>query len=56
MAKKTTNELIDIIAATIADFEFSDYGMDDVEHRIDTDRAGQEWIELLAREIARAVR
>lgn len=56
MPKQTTNQLIDTISKVIEDFEFSNYGMDDVEQRIDTDRAGQEWIERLARDIARAVR
>lgn len=56
MPKQTTNQLIDTISETIEGFDFSNYGMDDVENGIREDRAAQEWIADLARQIARAVR
>lgn len=56
MPKQTTNQLIDTITEVIEAFSFSNYGMDDVENRIRDDRAAQEWIADLARNIARAVR
>jgi hypothetical protein len=56
MPRQTTNQLIDTISEAIESFSFSNYGMDEVENHIREDRAGQEWIEALARQIARAVR
>lgn len=56
MAKPSTNDLIDTISKVIEEFSFSNYGMDDVENAIRHDRDGQEWIESLARKIARVVR
>jgi hypothetical protein len=56
MAKMSTNDLIDTISGVIEEFNFSNFGMDDVESRIREDRSSQEWIVALARQIARAVR